>query len=559
MTRAYEYCKANINADTTPRYVRKQMQEFMDIEDGKSKKYKISEAKYKQIEAILKLLIMPKGLKAGQTLYECTTGYQWLIYTAVLCTVYRDNEERRRYETCILEICRKNFKTYTVGTLFIILFITEPNFSEFYSVAPDGKLSREVKEAIAKTIKSSPLVYERNGVKRFKLLRDYIEFSLKESKYTPLNYSNSNMDGKLPNVYCADEVGALPNTYAIEAMQSGQLNILNKLGFIISTKYPTIDNPIEDYAAYAKKVLDGLVEDDTTFALLYEPDNPKAWESDDLVMRQANPVSLEVPEIWDDLLKKRAKALIMESARENFVTKHCNIIYQGAGTETYIDVKDVQKCKVNDIEWEGKVVYLGVDLSESNDNTSVAMVSVDDNDDIIAEVVAFIPEGRIDEKNAFEKIDYREYMRSGKAIACGDKVIDYAAVEDYILGLEEKYGVQVQAIGYDRYNALSTAQKLERAGYNTIEIRQHSSVLHPPTKLLAEKIENGEFQYTENKLLEINFQNARCTFDTNKNRYVNKKKSKGKVDMVVSLINAVYLLEQDYFLNQMDDFTIQVL
>jgi phage terminase large subunit-like protein len=366
------------------------------------------------------------------------------------------------------------------------------------------------------------------------------------------------MDGKLPNVYCADEVGALPNTYAIEAMQSGQLNILNKLGFIISTKYPTIDNPIEEYDAYAKKVLDGIIKDESIFALLYIPDNPKAWESDDLVLKQANPVALEVPEIWDDLLKKRAKAIAMESARENFVTKHCNIIYQGAGTETYIDVKDVQKCKVNNIEWSGRVVYLGVDLSESNDNTSVAMVGVDDNDDIIAEVVAFIPEGRIEEKNAFEKLDYKEFIRAEKAIACGDKVIDYAVVEDYILALEEKYNVQVQAVGYDRYNALSTAQKLERAGYNTIEIRQHSSVLHPPTKLLAEKIESGEFQYTENKLLEINFQNARCTFDTNKNRYVNKKKSKGKVDMVVALINAVYLLEQDYFLNQAD-FTIQVL
>lgn len=557
-TKAYIYCKENIRAKTSPKYVKKQMREFMKIAEGKDKKYTVSLDKYKQIEAILKLLIMPKGLKAGQTLYECTTGYQWLIYTAVLCTVYRDNPERRRYETCILEICRKNFKTYTVGTLFIILFITEPNFSEFYSVAPDGKLSREIKEAITKTIKSSPLIYEYKGVKRFKLLRDYIEFIAKESKYTPLNYSNSNMDGKLPNVYCADEVGALPNTYAIEAMQSGQLNILNKLGFIISTKYPTIDNPIEEYDAYAKKVLDGIIKDESIFALLYIPDNPKAWESDDLVLKQANPVALEVPEIWDDLLKKRAKAIAMESARENFVTKHCNIIYQGAGTETYIDVKDVQKCKVNNIEWSGRVVYLGVDLSESNDNTSVAMVGVDDNDDIIAEVVAFIPEGRIEEKNAFEKIDYKEFMRSGKAIACGDKVIDYAVVEDYILALEERYGVQVQAVGYDRYNALSTAQKLERAGYNTIEIRQHSSVLHPPTKLLAEKIESGEFQYTENKLLEINFQNARCTFDTNKNRYVNKKKSKGKVDMVVALINAVYLLEQDYFLNQAD-FTIQVL
>jgi phage terminase large subunit-like protein len=247
----------------------------------------------------------------------------------------------------------------------------------------------------------------------------------------------------------------------------------------------------------------------------------------------------------------------MESARENFVTKHCNIIYQGAGTETYIDVNDVQKCKVNNIDWAGRVVYLGLDLSETNDNTSVAMVGVDEDDNILAEVVAFIPEGRIEEKNAFEKIDYKEFIRACKAIACGDKVIDYAVVEDFILGIEERYGVQVQAIGYDRYNALSTAQKLERAGYNTIEIRQHSSVLHPPTKRLKEKILAGEFQYTENKLLEINFQNSRCTYDTNKNLYVNKKKSKGKVDMVVALINAVYLLEQDYFLNQMD-FTIQV-
>lgn len=557
-TKAYEYCKKSIRAKTTPKYVKKQMREFMRVSEGKSKTFMISESKYKQIEAILKILIMPKGLKAGQTLYDCTTGYQWLIYTAVLCTVYRSNEARRRYETCVLEICRKNYKTFTVGTLFIILFIIEPKFSEFYSVAPDGKLSREIKEAITKTIKSSPLIYEYKNNKRFKILRDYIEFITKESKYTPLNYSNSNLDGKLPNVYCADEVGALPSTYAIEAMQSGQLNILNKLGFIISTKYPNIDNPIEEYDAYARKVLDGIVKDDTLFALLYVPDNPKNWESDDLVLRQANPVSLEVPEIWEDLKKKRAKAIAMESARENFVTKHCNIIYQGAGTETYVDVKDLQKCRVKNIEWAGKVVYLGVDLSESNDNTAVAMVGVDDNDEIIADVMAFIPEGRIDEKNAFEKVDYREFIRNKNAIACGDKVIDYAVVEDYILQIEEKFNVQVQAVGYDRYNALSTAQKLERAGYNTIEIRQHSSVLHPPTKLLKEKILAGEFQYTQNKLLEINFQNARCTYDTNKNLYVNKKKSKGKVDMTVALINAVYLLEQDYFLNRAD-FTIQVL
>ena len=41
------------------------------------------------------------------------------------------------------------------------------------------------------------------------------------------------------------------------------------------------------------------------------------------------------------------------------------------------------------------------------------------------------------------------------------------------------------------------------------------------------------------------------------NMYVHKKKSRGKVDMVVSLINAMYLLQQDVDFNHMD-FVAQV-
>lgn len=554
--KALEFCKKAIKQKTCPKYVKLQMKDFINVCEGKNKKYVISQKKLSQVENILKLLNMPKGLKAGQPLYECTCGYQWLFYTAILCTVYRDNENKRRYETGVLEIARKNFKTYTIATIFILLFLTEPKFSKFYSVAPDGSLSREIREAISETIRSSPLVYEYKDQKRFKILRDYIMFKPTQTQYIPLSYSTSRMDGKLPNSFIADEVGALPISYPIDAMRSGQLNILNKLGFIISTKYPTIDNPFEDEVKYSKRVLDGLEKDETRFSLLYEPDKPKNWETEDLVLQQANPVALEIPEIWEDLLKKRAYAIAVESARENFVTKHCNIIYQGQGTETYIDVKDVQQCKVATIDWSGRVVYLGLDLSETNDNTSVSMVAVDENNNVLAESFAFIPEGRIEEKTVSEKVNYREILKSGKVVACGDRVIDYLVIENFILDIERRFNVQVQAIGYDRYNALSSAQKLENAGYNMIEIRQHSSVLHPPTKLLKEKILSREFAYTDNKLLEINFQNARCVYDTNKNQYVNKKKSNGKIDMVVSLINAIYLLQQDVFFNQMD-FVIQ--
>jgi phage terminase large subunit-like protein len=297
MNKAYEYAKWAIKAKEVPRYVKKQCRVFIKIADGKDPKYFLDTNKVTQIENVLKLLRMPKGLKAGCSLYECSTGYQWVFYISVLAIVHRDNPKKRRYETAILEICRKNFKTYTVATMFILLFLLEPKYSKFYSVAPDGSLSREVKTAIEETLRSSPLVYLYKEVPRFRLLRDYIQFNLTESRYYPLNYSANRFDGKLPNVFLADEVGALPNSYAIEAMRSGQLNILNKLGCIISTKYPTANNPFEDEVSYAKRVLDGIEEDETVFARLYEPDNPKNWTTDDMILKHSNPVELEIPEI----------------------------------------------------------------------------------------------------------------------------------------------------------------------------------------------------------------------------------------------------------------------
>ncbi len=549
MNKAYKYAKWAIRSKAVPKYVKKQCKQFIKISDGKNKKYFVDEDKVTQVENILKLLRMPKGLKAGQSLYECTCGYQWLFYISILAVVYRSNPKKRRYETAILEICRKNFKTYTVATMFILLFLMEPNFSKFYSVAPDGSLSREVKTAIEETLRSSPMIYYNKDEPRFDLLRDSIKFKLTESKYVPLNYSSSRLDGKLPNVFLADEVGALPNSYAIEAMRSGQLNILNKLGCIISTKYPTANNPFEDEVNYAKRVLDGLEKDETVFALLYEPDDTKNWTTNDLILKQSNPVALENPEIWEDLLKKRARAIAVESARENFLTKHCNIIYQGMGTEAFVDINDVMECKVPYIDWYGRDVYVGVDLAMTNDNCAVAVVS-EDCGEIIVDAISFIPEARIDEKSQFEKIDYLQFIEALKCVACGNRTVDYSVIEEFVFCIEDKYGVHIKALGYDRFNALSSAQKWEngtddKAGINCIQIRQHSDTLHPPTKLLYEKIVNKEFQYTENKLLEINFENARCTFDTNMNRYVHKKKSKGKVDMVMAIINATYLLQQD--------------
>lgn len=553
---SYKYAKDVVDKKiNAPKYVILQAKDFLEVADGRSEKFIIDEKKMKLIDNLLKLMIMPKGLKAGENIYNCLVGFQFFLIVAILCVVHRNDKKKRRYQKALLEICRKNGKTFLIAVIFILLFLLEPKFSKFYSVAPDGSLSREIKEAIEEILASSPAI-QGDGLQKFKVKRDEIVCKLNKNKYVPLNYSNSRLDGKLPSVFLIDETGALPNPYAIEAMSSGQLTIKNKLGCIISTKYPKINNPFEGEVLYAKRVLDGLVEDETLFALLYEPDNTQDWEFDDGILEQANPLALDVPEIMEDLKKKRQEAIEVEQKRENFVTKHCNIIYTGVGTESFVSLQDLQKGRRESIDWSGRDVWLGVDLSMTTDNTSVAMVAEEDGK-ILAKSWAFIPEDRIEEKTKVERVDYRQYIRAGNCIACGQRTIDYLTVEDFVLGIEEKFGVNVQGLAYDRYNCLSSAQKWMQEGIRTVEMKQHSSVLHPATKLIQEKVADGNFIYEPNTLLEINFENARCTEDTNKNKYVNKKKSDGKVDMVVSTINAVAIMQQDVVFYPEADWSIQ--
>lgn len=559
---AAEYCRAVLDGKLSapfvgvdgermaPRYVKLQCAEFLRMWDGQDPVYLVDEAKLVKVCRLLRLLKMAKGPNAGKTLYGSLVGFQWLVVTALTCSVRRDDPKKRRYESALLEICRKNGKTFLVAVLFLVLFFTEPKFSRFFSVAPDGALAKELKEAIEPLITVNEEAFD--GC--FKVTRDYILNKPRSTRYVPLNYSTNRMDGREPNVFIADEIGALPTNYALEAMRSGQLLVKNKLGFAISTKYPTVDNPLEDEVAYAKKVLDGIIEDDALFALLYEPDEPDRWADDDAVLAQGNPLALELEPVWLELMKKREKAIERESLRENFLTKHCNVIYQGVGTESYIPADQIAAAMTQPVDFAGRELYVGVDLAMTNDNCAVA-VACEVDGCICADVTAFVPADRVAEKSAFEKLDYIARINAGECVACGDLTVDYSVIEDFVSSIEDRYGGTVVSIGYDRYNALSSAQKWESEGLTTVEVRQHSSVLHPPTKLLAEKAASGKLRLRENKLLEINFANARCTYDTNLNRYVNKKKSNGKVDMVMALIDAVYLLQQDVIFG--DDFVCQ--
>lgn len=553
-SRAYNYAVWASDEDNhaVGKYVRRQARAWLDIADGNTPGAYVDEGEYKQTLALLGLMIHPDLHKS---MPEALEDYAMFFITALFCTKAADG--RSYYSDGLLEIARKNFKTFTSGVIFVLAMVKLPKFSRLFSVAPDLKLSSELKIAIKKIIKSSPLLEPY-----FKVMRTEIRCSFTETEYMPLAYSNDKLDGKLAHLFLADEVGAM-DSYPVEAMRSSQVVLKDRLGILISTQYPNDSNGLTDEIDLAKKQLDGIYDGRRKyFALLFEPDEEikNDWQEDDNVLLQANPVAVGNPDLMDTLRDMRALAVLYENKRENFLCKHCNIQYSGIGSEGYIDQMALQKCQAADDPefWRGRDAYLGLDLSQTEDNTALAMVTLGEDGRIHAKVWGFLPKDRVAAKSAKEKVDYARHIADCECFACGGEVIDYGFVERFILDLPEKYGVNVVQLGFDRWNALSTVQKLESDERNPIEcveIKQHSSVLHAPTKLLKEHILRGDFYYAYNRLLEINFSNARCTEDTNLNKYVNKKRSAGKVDMVVALINAVFLLQQDMLSG--DDFVVQ--
>lgn len=534
--------------------VKKQCEWFLeDLEKQKNESYSyFFNVKFlKTVEGILKLLNFATGLNVeNKSIYEGLENFQAFFIANIFGWRYKINPTKYRYREVVLFIPRKNTKTFLAALIFIILMLTEPEYSEFYSICLDRDLAGEVKKAISQILNVSPAVKEYFNIP--KTLSGRLECTLTHSFYQPRTAEANRNNSIKPSAFIADEYGAMKDNSNVGAMQTGQLSVKNPLMFKLTTAYAEDKSIMLDELEYLKKIYQGLEEDERLFALVYYATEEHLW--DDIGLQMANPLRIE--ENYEEIRNNRKKALAKPSERQEYLTKNMNFFVPSNSGEAYIELNKLRLCRNlrGDFDWKGRDVYVGIDLAQTDDNVSVSMVTIED-DVIFAKSWAFIPADKIEIKNKKERTDYRRFIQDGSCFACGTEIISYSFVENFILNLEKNYGVHIVQIGYDRYNCISTANKLEEAGYTTVEVIQHSKILHQPTKWLKESILERKFSYDGDRLYEINFQNAKCVEDTNLNKYINKKKSTGKVDMVMSTIDALYLLQQQ-ILNE-DNFVCQ--
>ena len=109
-SRAYRYAKwcAQRSNRKVGKYVKLQANKWLKIADGKHKEAYISEKAYRKICKLLKLMVHPD---LHCSMYDGLEDYAMLFIYAIFCTK-NAKDSYRYYQTALLEIARKNFKTF---------------------------------------------------------------------------------------------------------------------------------------------------------------------------------------------------------------------------------------------------------------------------------------------------------------------------------------------------------------------------------------------------------------------------------------------------------------
>jgi phage terminase large subunit-like protein len=524
--------------------VKKQCEIFLD--DYNNRQYQsefgfyFDKDKLKIINDLLKLMNFATGFVAGKQVLECLAPFQCFFIVNIFGWRFKDNKDKFRYNDNTLFIARKNSKTATIALVFILLMLTEQQYSEFYSICLTKELASEIKKIMAQIINASPLIKKYFTISLPKTGR--ITCNLTHSYFEPRVSEAGKNNSIRPSAFVSDEHANFTENSNFTAMQSGQKNVINPLVFRTTTAYAINNSIMEEDLDTIRKVYHGVVDNERMFALIYYADKEHIW--DDIGLQQANPLRLK--ENYDIMREDRAKALVQDNLKETFITKTCNVFIQENSEEKYINIEEWKKCCVETIDFVGKEVVVGVDLSISTDLTAISIM-YKENGKYYLHSKGFLPSETLDQRR--EKIDYRQYARAGYCEIHEGYIINYTKIEEYIRNIESTYNCKIKRIVSDPYNAVQMMESLAK-DFDVLILKQTYTNLSAPTKAFRDDVYKGNVIYQKNKLLDWCVSCA--TLQKGKSEDVmlaKENKNKQRIDLLVA---SVFCYSQLYLDDKVD-------
>ena len=184
----------------------------------------------------------------------------------------------------------------------------------------------------------------------------------------------------------------------------------------------------------------------------------------------------------------------------------------------------------------GKKCYGGLDLSTTTDLAALTLCFPPQPGlpTWVALFWAWRPQEGVVEAEQRDHVPYRDWARAGFLELCEGDMIDYTQIEEVIRSCKDMFNLK--SLGVDPYLSRTLTQRLTAAGAPVVEIPQTLLSLSPATKELERLTRAHEMLHEHNTACRYCWGNVRLLTDSNENMRPTKKKSIGRIDMVVSWI-----------------------
>lgn len=527
---------------------RRHLEDLVKSEDP-NYPYEYNHKKAQKFCTFFELMPHVEGKWAARGELLCMEPWQCFIACSIFGWV-KKTDGYRRFKRVYACVPRKNAKsTFAAAVGDYCLILDGEEGAQVYSGATSKDQAGFVFKPARQMLLKSPRLCKKYGVE---VNADSITILKRNCRFTRLIGNPG--DGGSPSCAIVDEYHEHDDARLHDTMTSGMGAREQPLAFVITTAGFNTAGPCYLLQKDMEKMLEGLVDNPTRFAIIYTCDLEKytfngveypadEWTSE-IALQKANPnwgVSVNI----EDTLQEQQEAIVAAEKQNLFKTKKLNIwCFAKNG---YFNVEKWNRCgdpTLNIEDFVGQPCVKGLDLASQEDLAADVVVfqrPIEDPNPLVSTMhyylfsKLYVPEDTVAQPT---NQHYQKWVVDGDLISTPGNEIDLATVRNNILADIAKF--DVRELDFDKYQATYLKQEVvAETGVEGVEIQQSRPVLDIPMKWLRGMINAGRIHHNGNQVMNWCISNVVSREDSREMDFPEKERLESKIDGASALLFAL--------------------
>lgn len=443
----------------------------------------------------------------------------WQVFVIYdLIGFYWKGTDERRFKEAFIMVPRKSGKTLlAAGLAWGLALLERKSGSSIYITAASLKQAMQSFEDILYTIRHKGMDAQ------FRIRDNNMEHSIYKSfedggslRIEALASNPDAQDSFNCNIAIADEIHAFKKAAQYNRFKEAMKAYTNKLMIGITTAGDNMNSFCYRRLEYARKVLNGTVQDDSLFCFVACADQDENGDVDytnPVQHEKANP-SYGVTIRPEDLINEALQAQNDPQQRKDFLSRSLNV-YTTA-MKAYFNIEEF-RASDNKYSWRLEELaklpikwYGGADLSKMHDLTAAALFGHYDKENVdIVITHAFFPVVNAAKKADEDGIPLFGWADDGWLTMSNTPTVEVADVVRWFIFMRDM-GFKIQEVGHDRKFAREYFVEMKKAKFNIIDQPQYYYLKSEGFRHIEKAAKDKRLYYMHSEAYEYCVQNVRA-------------------------------------------------